>query len=225
MNKIIFSLLFLFLPCVSYAQSMQALKDSLKVATDELAYHPDSIDLRIKKVAWNIQLEQWNYAKDDLDKVLFLDNQNVAGLYYRAFVNTKLGRYKFARLDYQNLLTLVPGNFNGLLGLALLNQKDKHYTEALDEINRLVSQYPDSAVAYAARGGIEKERGFLELALEDYTQAMKREPRNHDFILNRIDLLIRLKRKKEAKDELDRLVKMGVNRGELMELYGALRAK
>lgn len=225
MNKIIFSLLFLFLPCVSYAQSMQALKDSLKVATDELAYHPDSIDLRIKKVAWNIQLEQWNYAKDDLDKVLFLDNQNVAGLYYRAFVNTKLGRYKFARLDYQNLLTLVPGNFNGLLGLALLNQKDKHYTEALDEINRLVSQYPDSAVSYAARGGIEKERGFLELALEDYTQAMKREPRNHDFILNRIDLLIRLKRKKEAKDELDRLVKMGVNRGELMELYGALRAK
>lgn len=225
MNKIIFSLLFLFLPCVSYAQSMQALKDSLKVATDELAYHPDSIDLRIKKVAWNIQLEQWNYAKDDLDKVLFLDNQNVAGLYYRAFVNTKLGRYKFARLDYQNLLTLVPGNFNGLLGLALLNQKDKHYTEALDEINRLVSQYPDSAVAYAARGGIEKERGFLELALEDYTQAMKREPRNHDFILNRIDLLIRLKRKKEAKDELDRLVKMGVNRGELMELYGVLRAK
>ncbi len=225
MNKIIFSLLFLFLPCVSYAQSMQALKDSLKVATDELAYHPDSIDLRIKKVAWNMQLEQWNYAKDDLDKVLFLDNQNVAGLYYRAFVNTKLGRYKFARLDYQNLLTLVPGNFNGLLGLALLNQKDKHYTEALDEINRLVSQYPDSAVAYAARGGIEKERGFLELALEDYTQAMKREPRNHDFILNRIDLLIRLKRKKEAKDELDRLVKMGVNRGELMELYGVLRAK
>lgn len=225
MNKIIFSLLFLFLPCVSYAQSMQALKDSLKEATDELAYHPDSIDLRIKKVAWNIQLEQWNYAKDDLDKVLFLDNQNVAGLYYRAFVNTKLGRYKFARLDYQNLLTLVPGNFNGLLGLALLNQKDKHYTEALDEINRLVSQYPDSAVAYAARGGIERERGFLELALEDYTQAMKREPRNHDFILNRIDLLIRLKRKKEAKDELDRLVKMGVNRGELMELYGALRAK
>lgn len=225
MNKIIFSLLFLFLPCVSYAQSMQALRDSLKLATDELAYHPDSIDLRIKKVAWNIQLEQWNYAKDDLDKVLFLDNQNVAGLYYRAYVNTKLGRYKFARLDYQNLLTLVPGNFNGLLGLALLNQKDKHYTEALDEINRLVSQYPDSAVAYAARGGIEKERGFLELALEDYTQAMKREPRNHDFILNRIDLLIRLKRKKEAKDELDRLVKMGVNRGELMELYGALRAK
>ena len=207
------------------AQTMQALKDSLKKATDELAYHPDSVDLRLKKVSWNIQLEQWNYAKDDLDKVLFLDANNLAGLYYRAFVNTKLGRYKFARFDYQNLLMQVPRNFEGQLGLVLLNQKDKHYTEAYDGVNRLVAQFPDSAVAYAARGGIEKERGYLELALEDYTQAMKRDPKNRDYILNRIDLLIRLKRKKEAKEELDRLVAMGVNRAELVELYGALRAK
>ena len=75
------------------------------------AYHPDSIDLRPKKAAWNIQLEQWSYAKDDLDKVLFLNNTNIAGLFYRAFVNEKLLRYNFARLDYQNLLVLVPGNF------------------------------------------------------------------------------------------------------------------
>ena len=54
---------------------------------------------------------------------------------------------------------------------------------------------------------------------------MKRDTKNRDYILNRIDLLIRLKRKKEAKDELDRLVAMGVNRAELVELYGALRAK
>ena len=182
----------------SYSQSLQSLKDSLKQATDELAYHPDSIDLRIKKVSWNIQLEQWSYAKDDLDKVLFLDPQNVAGLYYRAFVNTKLGRYKFARLDYHNFLAIV---------------------------NRLVNQFPDSAIAYAARGGIEKERGFLELALEDYTQAMKHDSKNHDYILNRIDLLILLKRKKEAKDELDRLVSMGVNRAELVELYKHVRKK
>lgn len=56
---------------------------------------------------------------------------------------------------------LVPGNFEGQLGLALLNQKSKHFTEAFDQINSLVNQYPDSAVVYAARGGIEKERGWL----------------------------------------------------------------
>ena len=125
------------------AQSNQALRDSLAHATDILAYHPDSIDLRLKKAAWNIQLEQWNYAKDDLDKVLYLNSTNIAGLFYRAFVNEKLNRYNFARLDYQNLLVLVPGNFQAQLGLALLNQKDLHFTEAYDGINNLIEQYPD----------------------------------------------------------------------------------
>ena len=117
------------------AAQNKALRDSLSKATEVLAYHPDSIDLRLKKAAWNIQLEQWQYAKDDLDKVLFLNNTNIAGLFYRAFVNEKLLRYNFARLDYQNLLVLVPGNFQAQLGLALLNEKDKHYTEAYDGIN------------------------------------------------------------------------------------------
>ncbi len=90
------------------AQSNQALRDSLAHATDILAYHPDSIDLRLKKAAWNIQLEQWNYAKDDPDKVLYLNNTNIAGLFYRAFVNEKLNRFNFARLDYRNLPVLVP---------------------------------------------------------------------------------------------------------------------
>ena len=64
----------------------KAMRDSLALATEVLAYHPDSIDLRLKKAAWNIQLKQWQYAKDDLDKVLFLNNTNIAGLFYRAYV-------------------------------------------------------------------------------------------------------------------------------------------
>ena len=173
----------------------KALRDSLVAATSVLAYHPDSIDLRLKKAAWNIQLEQWSYAKDDLDKVLFLNNTNIAGLFYRAFVNEKLLRYNFARLDYQNLLVLVPGNFQAQLGLALLNEKDKHYTEAYDGINNLIEQYPDSATA------------------------------NADYRINRIDLLIMLNRKLDAYRELEALQKKGVAPGRLQEFYRRLRRK
>ncbi len=60
------------------AAQNKALRDSLSKATEVLAYHPDSIDLRLKKAAWNIQLEQWQYAKDDLDKVLFLQGYGSA---------------------------------------------------------------------------------------------------------------------------------------------------
>lgn len=205
--------------------SSAALRDSLALATETLAYHPDSIDLRLKKAAWNIQLEQWNYAKDELDKVLFLNQTNIAGLFYRAFVNEKLKRYNFARLDYQNLLVLVPGNFQAQLGLALLNEKDQHHTEAYDGINNLIEQYPDSAVAYAARGGMEKERGMLELAVYDYAEAMRLDSTNQDYIVSHVDLLITLGRKLEAYDDLRRLQALGVQPGQLQVFYARLRRK
>ena len=203
--------------------SRQALRDSLAQATETLAYHPDSIDLRLKKVAWNIQLKQWDYAKDDLDKVLFLDNQNIAGLFYRAYVNEQLHRYNFARQDYTNLLTLVPGNFEAQLGLALLNQKDRHYTEAYDGINRLVQQFPDKAEAYAARAGIEKERGMLELAEMDFTEAIRLDPENTDYRLNCADLRITLGHYEDARQDLKQLERMGIPYSAMRHLYKRMK--
>ena len=205
--------------------SNQALRDSLAKATEVLAYAPDSIDLRLRKAAWNIQLEQWQYAKDDLDKVLFLNNTNIAGLFYRAYVNERLHRYNFARLDYQNLLVLVPGNFQAQLGLALLNQKDKHFTEAYDDINSLIEQYPDSAIAYAARGGMEKERGQMETAEYDYAKAMLLDSLNTDYVVNHVDLLITLGKTNEAYEDLRRLQALGIKPGQLQDFYARLRKK
>jgi len=214
---------FAFAACHVQAQGTNPIRDSLAVAVEQLAYHPDSIDLCLKKAAWNMQLEQWNYAQDTYDRVLKLDPNNVAALYYRAYVNEKQGRYNFARIDYTNLLRLVPGNFEAQLGLALLNQKDRHYTEATDQMNRLVSQFPDSAMAYAARGGMEREQKMYELAEFDYAEAVKRDAGNKDYLLNHADLLILLNRKTEAKRVLDRLVVLGIPRSSLMEYYRKVR--
>lgn len=205
------------------AQDHSALRDSLKQATEMLEYHPDSLDLRLKKASWNVQLGQWQYAKDEYDYVLGRDSRNVAGLYYRAFVNQKLRRYNFARQDYEQLLRIVPGHFSGLLGLALLNQKDKHHTEAINQINLLVSQHPDSALAYAARAGIEVEQGMLEPGEYDYTEAIRRAPDNTDYLLSRADLRIRLGKLREAREDLDRLVLLGVPRPALIDWYRRLK--
>ena len=124
----------LWFPLGAMAQNTNPLLDSLKAASERLSYYPDSIDLRLRKAAWYVLLEEWQSAKNEYDIVLRHYPANIAALYYRAYCNDRLGRYNFARLDYQNLLTLVPGNFEARLGLALLNEKDKHYTEALDGI-------------------------------------------------------------------------------------------
>ena len=204
---------------VQAQEDCKALRDSLQQAMEELSYHPDSVELRLRKAAWNMQLGEWQYAKDEYDWVISHHPDNLAARYYRAYANTQLRRYNFARLDYENVLRVVPGNFDARLGLALLNQKDHHYTEAMDGVNLLVSSYPDSATAWAARAGIEKERDMKELAVYDYGEALRREPDNRDWLLARADLLIALRRYEEARKDLDRLVEIGVARGELREMY------
>lgn len=232
MKNLVLDILFISLfPLSASAQNdreevdRQWLRDSLAAATTILAYHPDSVDLRLKKAAWNIQLKQWDYAKDEYDKVLYLQPDNLAALYYRAYVNERLGRYNFARLDYHNLLKVVPGNYEAQLGLALLNEKDRHYTEAMDGLNRLCSQFPDSAEVFAARAGVEKERHMLELAEYDFGEAIKRDPDNTDYLINRVDIRIRLKKMDEAKEDLDALTRMGTARADLQEFYKRLKKK
>ena len=201
------------------AQSAQALRDSLKMATEELAYHPDSVDLRLRKASLNLLLEQWSYAKEEYDFILRHEPMNLAALFYRAYTNEKLHRNNFARLDYETMLSIVPGNFDGQLGLTLLNQKDKHYTEALDMANRLVSQYPDNAEAYAARAGIEKEQGMVSLSLFDYAEALRLSPANREVRIDYADALLQDGQKPAARRQLDELVKQGVSRAALSEFY------
>lgn len=186
------------------------LRDSLLVATHALEQHTDSVDLRLKRASWYLLLEKWNSAKDDYDLILAHYPNNVAALFFRAYANERLGRYGFARQDYNNLLRLVPGHFEAQLGLILLNQKDKHYTEAMDGINGLIEQYPTSAVAYAARAGMEEERGLLTLAEYDYTQAIMRDPNNTDYIIQRIEVYRKQKKYEQAKRDAALLRKMGI---------------
>ncbi len=201
------------------AQETENIKDSLSLAAKELAANPSSVGLRLKKAGWNLQLHQWQYALEEYNEILKRNPQNVAALFYRAYTNEMLHRYNFARLDYENVLIQVPGHFEALLGLALLNQKDNHLTEAYDQINRLVTQNPNSAIAYAARGGIESEKQQYELAEYDYSKAIELDAQNSDYRLCRVEARLKLGHKEEAKEDLDTLVGMGIARVRLKTYY------
>lgn len=203
----------------SSAQETENIRDSLTLTANELASNPSSISLRLKKAGWNLQLHQWQYALDEYNEILKRNPQNIAALFYRAYTNEMLHRYNFARLDYENVLVQAPGHFEALLGLALLNQKDNHLTEAYDQVNMLVSQNPDSAIAYAARGGIESEKRQYELAEYDYGKAIELDPQNSDYRLCRVETRLKMGHKENAKEDLDTLVEMGISRIRLKTFY------
>ena len=205
--------------CNAQDLDRKSMRDSLANVIEKLSFHTDSVDLILRKAAWNMQLEEWQYAKDEYDKVLRIDPVNPAALYYRAYANEKLCRYDFARNDYKKLLTIVPGNYNALLGYALLNEKDNHHTEALDIINQLISQHPDSAIAYAIRAEIELNNGMAEAAEFDIEEALRLSPDNTDFLYRKAEILILLRKNDSAKRTLDRIVALGIPRKSLKELY------
>lgn len=206
-------------PLCIFAQEYQELRDSLAVATDRLAYHPDSTDLRLRKAGFNLELEQWQYAKEEYDYILRRHPENIAALYFRAYANERLHRNHFAKLDYENLLSMLPTHFEARLGLALLCLKMGRTTDAFDNINMLIEQHPDSAIAYAARAGMEVERKMDEMAEYDYTEALRREPTNTDYLLNRAIIRIRLQRKEDARTDLERLVELGLPRYSLQDFF------
>lgn len=166
-----------------------------------------------------MMLDQWSFACSEYDEVLRHDPNNISALFYRAFAYMKLSKFKEARNDYKQVLNITPRNFDAQLGLALVNQKDFKYTDAMNDINLLVEQYPDSAVAYAARAGMEMERDMLTLAEYDYTMAIKLDAANTDYLLNRFDVRIKMGNKKEARQDLDAMVALGIPKVALADYY------
>ena len=205
------------------AQSRSEWRDSLETLTRALRADPANIDLRLRKAEADIQLERWDYALAEYGRVLRADEKNLAALFFRAYVHERQQHYDQARVDYEAFLTIQPLHLEARLGLAHVLQKMGRRTDAMDVLNQTVQMFPDSADAYAARAAFETKYLQYELALYDWNEAVRLRPGNEGFIISKVDLLIRLNRKKEAREALDALVSKGTPRGVLKEWYDRAR--
>ena len=205
------------------AQSRQEWRDSLETLSASLKQDPDNIDLRLRKAEADIQLERWDYALAEYGRILRTDEKNLAALYFRAYVHERQKHYDLARVDYESFLAIQPLHLEARLGLAHILQKMGRRSDAMDVLNQIVQMFPDSADAYAARAAFETKYLQYELALYDWNEAIRLRPGNEGFVISKVDLLIRLKRKKEAREALDALVSKGTPRGMLKEWYDRAR--
>ena len=89
----------------------------------------------------------------------------------------------------------------------------------MDELNRMVQLFPDSADAYAARAAYETEQKQYEVAVFDWDEAISRRPESLALVVSKVDVLIRQGKRKEALEALDAQVKKGTPKGMLREWY------
>lgn len=200
-----------------HAQTPQQWRDSLAVLNQQISHQPNSTDLRLKKAAVNIELNQWEYAIEEYGRVLSLDSRNLAALFYRAYALNKLHRYGEARADYETFLQIAPVNLEARLGLATTLENLGRTTDALDQLNTAIQQFPQSDQAYAARALLEAKIKQVEPALYDWTEAIRLDPSNTGYVVSKVDILLQQGRRREARRELDAAISRGEPRNNLKE--------
>ena len=209
----------MFVALGAAAQTPKQWRDSVSVLIEQINQNPNNLELRLKKAEANINLQQYEYARDEYSAVLKKDEKNLAALYFRAFCQTQLRQYSFARADYEAFLAIQPEHLEARLGLAHVLQLLGRKTDAADELNRAVQMFPDSTDAYAARAAFETQQEQYDAALYDWDEALRLAPKNAELTASKVDVLLRLGRKKEAREALDQAVKQGTPRAALREWY------
>ncbi|MBO5205584.1 MAG: tetratricopeptide repeat protein [Prevotella sp.] len=214
MRKTLITIFIMLCSVGSFGQSAERFFDAKsKLSNAQLC------DTLLKQAAVNIEKQQWDYAIEKYGKVLEIDDKNLAARYFRAYAHTKLHHYDWAKSDYENVLKIVPKHLETQLGLAYVYEKMGKKRDAFDMYNRVVQQFPDSASAYAARAIYEQANNMAEVALYDWEQAISRNPSDTGYMISRVELLITLGRKDEAREALDDMQQHGVTKGELLKWY------
>lgn len=220
----VMSLLFLLtsLPfsLTSFSQTPKEWRDSISVLISQIDKQPNNVDLRLKKAEANINLSQYDYAADEYSKVLKIDERNLAALYFRAYCQTRLRHYDMAKADYEAFLAIQPQHMEAHLGLAHVLQLLGRRADAVDELNRCVQMFPDSTDVYAARAAYETEQEQYDVALFDWDEALRLNPKNMALTVSKVDVLLRLGRKNEAREALNAALKHGAPRAALKEWFG-----
>ena len=218
MRKPVLIIVLFWTVCAS-AQTPKQWRDSVSVLIEQINLHPKNVDLRLKKAEANINLSQYDYAAEEYTRVLKLDERNLAALYFRAYCYTQLRQYSMARADYDAFLAIQPEHLEAHLGLARVLQLLNRRADAVDELNRCVQMFPDSADAYAARAAYETQLKQYDAALYDWDEALRLRPNDASLTVSKVDILLNLGRIREAREALDKAVKQGTTRAALREWY------
>ena len=218
MRKSVLIIVLFWTVCAS-AQTPKQWRDSVSVLIEQINLHPKNVDLRLKKAEANINLSQYDYAAEEYSKVLKQDERNLAALYFRAYCYTQLRQYSMARADYDAFLAIQPEHLEAHLGLARVLQLLNRRADAVDELNRCVQMFPDSADAYAARAAYETQLKQYDAALYDWDEALRLRPNDASLTVSKVDILLNLGRIREAREALDTAVKQGTTRAALREWY------
>lgn len=193
-------------------------KEALESYTAGLSQNPKYVDLMLDRAALYYRMGNEGRALNDYSDVIDLQPENIEALLMRAHIYSGMRDYKRARGDYDAILKIDALNEKAYVGLILLNDRDGRPREAMEQINGLIMVYPQHALLYAIRGGMEQKRKQYERALADLNRAVELEPTNADFYVSRATLFLDMRKRKLARNDTQMAIKYGADPKEMASL-------
>lgn len=131
--------------------------------TDADAYYGRGIIYNSKK--------QYDKAISDFTKAIEINSNNYSYYYYRAITYNIMKQYENAMKDYTMALKIVPHDANLQLVHAVQWHLIGHTDRAFEEINKIILNYPNFALAYHTRGEGYDDKGQYDKSYADYKRA------------------------------------------------------
>lgn len=193
-------------------------EDALATYTKGINQIPGNTNLLLDRSALYYHMGNEERALSGYSDVLELQPENTEALLMRAHIYAGKHDYKRARADYETILSIDPMNENAYIGLILVNDRSGRPREAMEQISSLIALFPNHAILYAIRGGMEQQRKQYELALPDLTRAIQLEPTNADYYVSRATLYLDMKKRKLARQDTQMAVKLGADPKEMASI-------
>lgn len=214
----------LLLTHLGHIQHQQGkLGESIQSYSLALNYTPLDIPALLGRAASYMELGDEERAYVDYSNVLDKDIDNKEALLLRAYIAVRKRAYDVARTDYTRLLDSDADNADAALGLALLNQKQNRLKEATEQLSELIRKHPENATYLQARADVLLQRGLFDLSLLDCEEAIRIAPKDAYAYVSRAEVYLQLKRKRDARKDLDQAVQLGMERVLLADMYKQCR--
>ncbi|MBL4848128.1 MAG: tetratricopeptide repeat protein [Planctomycetes bacterium] len=198
------------------------LQEAYELALSAVDQSPSAYQEREQFARVLIGLGKHDEALAQLERVLLNHPKRARAHYLRSMALFHKEQWDSAIAALSEAIGIAPTFPEYLKQRALQYQKQKRYSEALHDLDRLLKLTPTAEI-YTVRGWTRAEAGDLAGALSDHGNALRIDPQAEQARLNRSKLLQDAGRPREAIEDLEQLVEQSPQRAIYRYHLAALR--
>ena len=178
--------------------------------TTALNKHPESAFILHQRAGLLMEMERWDEAREDYDKLLSIDSLDVEALYNRGVLKLEIKDRVGAAKDFE--VAERNGEFSpfGLLGKALLHRLDGEWREAEKTYTAVLKDYPEMTDLYLKRAECYLHLDQLSRLSADLQAASAHEFANPMYYFLRGQLRLKQFDKLAARSDFKKAQELGM---------------